>query len=231
MRSPVRADVEAHGALESGYSPLRESRTSAALVGPRHRAGRRRRGHAVADGPLAARFGTVTSSRWHGQRAELDRDQRRDLVGVAGQVVRRAGRFRRRPRRTPRPTRGTRFTSGRRPTTAAIRASSDRTASPVTSPRIARSTSVGVIRALSTSSSAGRRARRHLRGTVSFACVDDSMRPFFQRRHVLRTPAPVLLQRQHGAAELHSGVAPSSCRCRAPRWTAQQTHPRRGRSL
>jgi hypothetical protein len=82
------------------------------------------------------------------------------------------------PATQPSPTRGTRLTSGRSPTTAAIRASSEGTASPVTVAEMIMSTSVGVrSAALSASWSARAPSSTACSMNRSLAWVKDPIRP------------------------------------------------------
>ena len=98
------------------------------------------------------------------------------------------------PATQPRPTSGIRFTSGRSPTWAAIRDSSDGTASPVTVAEITRSTSLGV-------SPAALRASTSAREPSSTACSMKRSLAWPKSRE-----PGVLVERQHVCRCSHAGV-------------------------
>ena len=98
------------------------------------------------------------------------------------------------PATQPRPNSGTRFTSGRSPTRAAIRASRDGTARPVTVAETIRSTSVGVrSAALSASCSARAPSSTACSMNRSLAVVKPSSSPYCSRGStVCRNSTPEL---------------------------------------
>ena len=146
IRSPVRADVPAHRPLGVGVEPAAggEHLRPAPARDAAGRADRDHGGRAVAEQPAGHQVGHRDVVALHGQRAQLDRHQHRDVVGVADQVVVQPGDARRRrPRSRGRPAAPASRPAAAR-AAAAIRASREGTASPVTVVETIRSTSVGV---------------------------------------------------------------------------------------
>ena len=89
MRSPLLRDVEAHGALGVGVQPAAggEHLGPAASGGPAPTPRATTAAAPSPKSPLATRFGDRDVVALHGQRAQLDGDQHRDVVRVAEQVV------------------------------------------------------------------------------------------------------------------------------------------------